>query len=390
MKKLNKLFAILVAMAMVLSLTVISAFAEDDPEPNKVDFAVTKLLKVPAGTEVPANTSVKVVVQQTKYNSVAVEDIDGYSPMSKTVPLNLVPTSDTIKNTDKATTYYYYTTGNLLAELGFDDTTPVGVYQFTVGENEYTVNGKAYNDASLAENGQYAKIENGGTYNLTVAKSSEGYEITASQGNSKVIVKDYKSTDNTSVTENGLKLVNSYYEKGSGDSYDTSKVKATKTVTDPKDFVAADEKFDIEVKVTLPEVEGASFEGWIKHSSGQEEQVTGMTSGVAKAIKLAEGDYFFVKNAPKGTLVDVIETDERAGDSDHLDGKMFLKTGEQTNVSMPGASENATLVTINNAYQDTTQEGVLMANLPYIVLALVAIGGMVAYVVVRRRNADEA
>lgn len=387
---MKKLISILVAFAMMATLAVTMAFADNDPPANNTDFAVTKVLKVPAGTEVPANTSVKVVVQQTKYNSVAVGDIDGYSPMSKTVPLNLVPTNDTIKNTVEATTYYYYTTGNLLAELGFGDTTPVGVYQFTVDENEYTVNGKAYNDASLAENGQYAKIENGGTYNLTVAKSSEGYEITASQGNSKVIVKDYKSTDNTSVTENGLKLVNSYYEKGSGDSYETSKVKANKTVTDPKDFVAADEKFDIEVKVTLPVVEGASFEGWIKRSSGVEEQVTGMTSGVAKAIKLAEGDYFFVKNAPKGTLVDVIETDERAGDATHLDGKMFLKTGEQTNVSMPGASEDATLVTINNAYQDTTQEGVLMANLPYIVLALVAIGGMAAYVVVRRRNADEA
>ena len=46
--------------------------------------------------------------------------------------------------------------------------------------------------------------------------------------------------------------------------------------------------------------------------------------------------------------------------------------------------------TITNTYNETTQEGVLHNSIPYIVLALVAIGGMVAYVVVRRRNADEA
>ena len=34
--------------------------------------------------------------------------------------------------------------------------------------------------------------------------------------------------------------------------------------------------------------------------------------------------------------------------------------------------------------------GILMSNIPYIVLALVAIGGLCAYVVVRRKNADEA
>ena len=37
-----------------------------------------------------------------------------------------------------------------------------------------------------------------------------------------------------------------------------------------------------------------------------------------------------------------------------------------------------------------TPTGILINNLPYIALALVAIGGLVAYVVVRRRQDDEA
>ena len=45
---------------------------------------------------------------------------------------------------------------------------------------------------------------------------------------------------------------------------------------------------------------------------------------------------------------------------------------------------------INESQLDNTFEGVLHNSIPYIVLALVAIGGMAAYVIIRRRNADEA
>ena len=51
-----------------------------------------------------------------------------------------------------------------------------------------------------------------------------------------------------------------------------------------------------------------------------------------------------------------------------------------------GASAEVT----NISDEDSTLEGVLDNSIPYIVLALVAIGGMAAYVIVRRRNADEA
>ena len=50
----------------------------------------------------------------------------------------------------------------------------------------------------------------------------------------------------------------------------------------------------------------------------------------------------------------------------------------------------AEVVVTNISDKAGTTEGVLINSIPYIVLALVAIGGMVAYVVVRRRNADEA
>ena len=90
--------------------------------------------------------------------------------------------------------------------------------------------------------------------------------------------------------------------------------------------------------------------------------------------------------APVGTLIKAVETDSRA--SETAGEAMYQKSGEQkTNLPVTATEQTITIV---NKYQSTPTEGVLMANLPYIVLALVAIGGMVAYVVVRRRNADEA
>lgn len=57
MKKLNKLFAILVAMAMVLSLTVISAFAEGNPNAqDETTVKITKKVTKAAGLTLPETT----------------------------------------------------------------------------------------------------------------------------------------------------------------------------------------------------------------------------------------------------------------------------------------------------------------------------------------------
>ena len=56
MKKLNKLVAILVAMAMVLSLSIIAAFADDPAPATAKNFKLTKTLKMPDGTTIPDNT----------------------------------------------------------------------------------------------------------------------------------------------------------------------------------------------------------------------------------------------------------------------------------------------------------------------------------------------
>lgn len=70
----------------------------------------------------------------------------------------------------------------------------------------------------------------------------------------------------------------------------------------------------------------------------------------------------------------------------------YTASGEVENAAVVSDS-TANAADVTNTYdddKDETKTGITMNNLPFIVLALVALGGLVAYVVVRRRNADEA
>lgn len=384
---MKKLISILVAFAMMATLCVCMAFAADPPAPNTTDFAVTKLLKVPDGTAIPENTTVDIVIDNTKINSVTAPD----GTYDKTFnDLSLAAADADVVETNGATKYYYYTTDNMLAQLGLD-AAPAGVYEFDIYETDYKVGGVAW-DGTLAE-GQNANIENGGHYTLTVAKTvNDTYSITASQNGTKVEVKDVKTGEehDASITGNGVKLINAYWEDGSGDDFDTATFKVTKDVQNDNGLYTPGDAFTMDLTVVLPDIEGVTAEGFIRHYNYDAD--TGLPADTAvtftstdKNLALAEGDIFYLTKAPTGTLVTVAEDDDRAGVAD--DGKMYIKSGEFANEAVTATAQTKT---ITNTYNESTTEGVLHNSLPFIVLALVAVGGLVAYVIVRRRNADEA
>ena len=388
MKKLNKFFAILVSLAMMATLCVCMAFAaEGDPEANTNDFAVTKLLKVPVGTEIPANTSVQIKFDLVEYNSLSATT-EQNAAYDKTVDLTLSSETADVTETKDATTYYYFTTGNMKASLGLDKA-PAGVYEYKIDEINYKVDGVAYNELSEGKN---ATIEDG-QFTVTFAKKVDGtVSITGSnEEGQKVKVEDVKDGEdkNESITENGLQMINTYYEDGSGDTFDTSTFKVTKAVTGDNGLYTPGDAFAMNLTVTVPDIEGVTAEGYIRHynyneGTPEDTKVT-FESGKTADLALANGDIFYLTKAPTGTQVAVTETDDRAGTV--ADAKMYTKSGDFDDGVV---SATAQTKTITNAYNDTTQTGILISNLPYIALALVAIGGLVAYVVVRRKADDEA
>ena len=137
MKKLNKLFAILVAMAMVLSLTVISAFAEDtNPTTGKKAY-FSKILNIANGLTAPD------VDFEFTATPLTVDGID-YDATAANMPTF---TAQTINFKTKTTG----TDGNIVTTkyFDFDVTFPhAGVYVYEINETPGNADGVTYNTGS--------------------------------------------------------------------------------------------------------------------------------------------------------------------------------------------------------------------------------------------------
>ena len=116
-------------------------------------------------------------------------------------------------------------------------------------------------------------------------------------------------------------------------------------------------------------------------------------------FKLAHNEQLVFTKIPFGATYTVEETDT---DATYTATVKYTDYAAQTNpvdftagkkVEDKIMTNNETIgnyAIVKNSRSTETPEGILISNLPYIALALVAIGGLVAYVVIRRRNADEA
>lgn len=368
MKKLNKLFAILVAMAMVLSLGVVSAFAATE---NSEGADVVKKIVMPKGVAIPTGATVTITPTLTS--------IDGKAPGTDTsgaltaVPLDLTTPLKEDKTSSTTEDYYYFHTGNLVDASKY---THGGQYVYTVSE-------AADLKSSTLEGGSEAN-ENTKTYEMTVnVKSNKTIDsVYVKDGTTKkTIEKTVTSETVEDYVAHGVAFTNKVSQKRTSDNYQNSAFKVKKIVEDNANDVSdKGTKFAIRVTVALP----ASNQTAKYNYNGTSGEISEATNTID--IELADGETFFFTEIPVGAVVTAIETDERAAEDD---SKAYQKSNEVktgTNIEATGA----VTAEINNKRNATDNTGILMSNLPYIVLALVAIGGMVAYVVVRRRNADEA
>ena len=108
------------------------------------------------------------------------------------------------------------------------------------------------------------------------------------------------------------------------------------------------------------------------------------TNGVAN-VQLSDTDKVVFTKIAEGTKYTVEETDSRVGTAPEQ------YTVEYTNdTGAIAKTANSATVTNTSNQEEETPTGILINNLPYIALALVAIGGLCAYVIVRRKADDEA
>lgn len=368
---MKKLISILVAFAMMATLAVTSAFAAGVPEEAVEDqIAVTKNLYV--SNDITAFTGNVVI---TFAPGEAIGSAAETAP-TETVTKTITLTKDADKATEgDASTRYAYSTGVITPEdLGFTDNSKYGVYTFTVTE-EMTL-------ATTPSENQTV-VNSPVSYTLTVLKNADGYFFIANDGTDKPeIISGQTQSD---IEANGFQFTNKVANKYETTGYDNSKFKMEKTVIDNAG-IYTNEKFNFDITIVLPEgTTDADVEASGNYDSYNYDSTT---NTITASVSLGNGDQFWFNKIPAGAKVSADENDDLAS-KDATDKKAYVASDTGVAAETLTAEGQEASIT-NTSNEDQTFEGILNNSIPYIVLALVAIGGMVAYVVVRRRNADEA
>ena len=391
---MKKLISILVAFAMMATLAVSMAFALDPASPAQTVDAVdvTKTLNMPTGTTVPtAEFNIKAVKNEDKGDEAA----PAVTVPNFTYPGDLTQTkhlSDLIEAAFQAAS------------------TPYGQYAYDVYEDEAaSTQNAADGSATYTYDTTHYRVRvyyssTGFKYTVTVVTVNEGVESESKQ--------PYTPAEGSTENVADLPFVNTYVhskivDPNGQDNNDKQGLYVQKNVTNDTGNLYAGKDFTFTLTATAPTINslsetktGYSYEV-ITAATGapvldeDDQPITGtIVPGAAEAttITLKTGQRIVFTDLDVGATVTVKEADysNDFNQSETVNGVEGTAITSTAGVTVTGSETGNTVIVENEHKTSTGPEGILISNLPYIALALVAIGGLVAYVVIRRRNADEA
>ena len=388
MKKLNKFFAVLVALAMMATLCVAMSFAADDDKATTAP--IEKTLVVPEGTAIPAGAQATFTFTNATVNGAAPEVSD---PSIATQTLDLATGGTKTTDADANTDSYAYTIADVLAGKTF---ARPGVYEWDVEEATFVA------DDQNADTEDHL-IKDSSKYKMVVKVV---YDENGDLVIDEVIIKEGTDDPDEPGTTNwneadGLAFENAYYTTTGNDTIDPDDPDDPDDPVDPGDededdaglevakevigtYGDKDTPFEITVNLAMPQIPGAdTAEAVIRRADDTMENVNIVNGD--NVISLKHGEKLVFTKIAEGTKYTVVETDSRKGTA----AEQYTATGEVTTATAVVKATNSATIQNKSNQDDITPTGILINNLPYIALALVAVGGLVAYVVARRR-ADEA
>ena len=393
MKK-NRITVLLLSLAMVLTMSasVFAAGTRGDLDPsegvanNGNTVVLTKEFNVPQGVAVPTDgftfTAAPVTDSGEDYLVTSGHPAINFGTISFS-DASRVSESDTKLVDTKS------------VDLGSLSYPKAGLYEWTItedstgGNEDITYASESYTLRVYVKNG-----ENGTEVDMITVEPEGGEKIDASQPD------DDPSDDADNDGEDGndgnsFRFVNNYktdeVTENPSDEGDTEKgaFELSKAVTG--DYGDKTLKFKFVVNVTLPEVLPAGKTA-ADYASGT--QTFGDDDGF---VEIADGETFRIQTLPVGTTITVKEAA-----SEHytpsFEGKHTGATG--TAEAFDGsAAENSELATATivvgktgayvaytNDFDDTsvTPTGIVINNLPYVLLIGIALGGIILFAKKRR------
>ncbi len=379
MKKLNKFFAVLVALAMTLSLGIVSAFAADATPTQQASAAyITKTFEMPEGTTTPSVDFKYTILADTTAGDATATDL-----YTAAAPLTISFTdADTAAAADGKITLTKQIK-NAFANVP----TKAGKYVYTVRE----IDEESDKDSDTADY-TYSKD----WYTVNAYRQADGTLTFTAQKNTADGTGKQEQKDDNGTKYIDLAFLNTYVEtkdtdpngKDPEDTNDSKGFYIQKNVDGAQADTELPFTFNVTIKKpALTEKTAYTYEVWTVNGTKVEGKGGTITAdGTAQEITLSHNQRAVFTDLDVGAKVAVTETAVPDWTT-KVNGDESNAYAEQT-----VTSDSQLKAAYVNTYTkgDTTPEGILISNLPYIALALVAIGGLVAYVVVRRRNADEA
>lgn len=367
-------------------LATIPAFAADPatPEPSVV---LTKTFVTPDKT---------VVTMPSVFNFEFEVVEDSFTPHGATTPdssvtvpditdkvVSFTPAADKGTTVDGATTTYKQT-GNLLEGITFPE---AGVYKYTITEKTGTY---------VVDPATEELVYSTATYTLYVyvSRDTDGNPIvdggTVEDENDKK-VDPTPSTPSTGGGSNEVEAANGFnftniYRKQAGSitppdpSNPDAGLVVSKTITGDLSNTSDEFTYSFLLEDT-PLVSGETYT--LSTPTGN---IT-VTPGTTATFKLKGGEQALLLNAPAGASFHVEETDFGYYTPSNVLELNSVAAASESNVKAGGIlGENSNKTDYTNNWETTTPTGIILNNLPYVLLIVVAVTGFGAYIVSKRHH----
>ena len=357
---LKRLGAIVLALAMAMSVMMVSAFAAGTTATTG-SHAVgnsTKQLKVKANSYAPNTTFTFTVAPATNSNSPTsgLTFANGATTTTFTSPTSDFATSDADQTITLGTAELYV---NVDAFKPVDDQSnpsgnPVpGIYEYTITESANTVEGVKIASPQNVKVVIERTEENGADvyHTYLVAAGKESAEDGKDAKGDGTFLNEYGTgTDNDTLHD---LTVTKKVDGNMGDKNETFAIQVTVTGTD------TNEKYVAKVGNTVSEV----------------------VSGTAKTFSLKHGECVTIYGLSTSDTFAVTETEAKGHSATYTLDNAAYSAGAVTNMS---TSDHEVVVT--NTKTATTPTGVIMNIAPYVLMVALAAG--IAFFFLRRRNAE--
>jgi hypothetical protein len=378
------------------------------------EAVITKALTMPAGTETPAGSA------KFAFTRVSVDGVTGTTenmPCPADVEIAFVTTDTGSTDAGTGTKTVTKESGGIFGGVGF---LHAGVYVYTVAESVAASFTGLVNSTTTAETMDFSEA----VYRVTVVVANE-------DGGSGLYVKyiavQQTMDDEGAAVTDTVKVNSEPTIDDSGNGFLFTNNFNRRKLTDPTDpdanddglyvgnLVAGDigdktQYFDYAVTITAPATAiSTSYIACIAELGNSPSTiVTDTTANSVTNVTPGTGGYFTIASGANVTLklkhnqrlvfTDMlVGTTYTAGETDAATGYTVTAAKVQDGVSSDVSStrnsiagavgESNNSVTVTNTRNSTTPTGILIDNLPFILLIFASVGGLAAYFAIRQHRA---